>query len=142
MFYFIAAVAIYGKNGNKLVKSAFGHFGDIDEDGRNSKYEILFQTIAFSPGIYLDAPRYSSTHSLDPDLITSALAVLNGILVGEKNLSDRMSSRNLFTLKLAKTFEKLRSTFFFETALIKQLDVFEYMAEQDNVRRLRLTILL
>jgi hypothetical protein len=51
MFYFIAAVAIYGKNGNKLVKSAFGHFGDIDEDGRNSKYEILFQTITFSPGI-------------------------------------------------------------------------------------------
>jgi hypothetical protein len=74
-----------------------------------------------------------SCNSSDADLVASALAVLNAILVGEKNLSERMSSRNLFTLKLAKTFEKLRSAFYFETALIKQLDVFDYMAEQDNV---------
>jgi hypothetical protein len=44
-----------------------------------------------------------------------------------------MSSRNLFTQKLSKIFEKLRTTYFYEPALIKQLDSFDYMAEQDNV---------
>lgn len=58
---------------------------------------------------------------------------MNAIIAGEKTLSDRMSSRNLFFQKLFKSFERHRATFYYETNLIKQLDVFDYMADQDNV---------
>lgn len=50
MFYFFAAVAIYGRNGNKLMKNAFDFFGN--SEGGNSKIDILIQTIQHSTGLF------------------------------------------------------------------------------------------
>lgn len=70
---------------------------------------------------------------LDADLLAAAVALVNGIIAGEKVLSDRMRIRSVFKQQLDRVFAKQRRAFPNAASLIRQLDTFDDIEKRDNV---------
>jgi hypothetical protein len=87
-----------------------------------------------SPPSHLSPSSLPPLTSSDTDLLAAAMALVNGIVSGEKGLSERMHIRATFKQQLERTFAKQRRAFPKAVSLIRQLDTFEDIEKRDNVR--------
>jgi len=119
MFWFFAALAIYGRVANKLVQEATNNYEikDIEKRKATQAFHLLCRTIRIET---------------DGELLTSSISLINGLIAGEKVLSERMRLRALFVQYLGRTFAKQRLAFASNLPLIKQLDAFNDMEARDN----------
>lgn len=138
MLFFFAGLSIYSRTAHKLVMDACNNHRVTEDKKRTlAPYHVLNRIIRMETGkfpfpFFLNCFRCLTVY-LDADLLAAAVALVNGIIAGEKTLSDRMRIRSVFKQQLERVFAKQRRAFPNAASLIRQLDTFDDIEKQDNV---------